>query len=412
LAKPPQEDEITQDVNVGKASAPDPVLPESPVASGPVKMDLRYLIRALVKHGASDLHLKVGRPPLYRINGSIAPLKVPPLSEAQINAIVQTVLSPHEMKVLEEKRHFNISFLAEDLGRFRCHVFYSLGMRCAAIRMIPLQVPAIENLGIPRVLKDVCHRPRGLFLVTGASGMGKSTTLAAMVHCINQESYVHVLTIEDPIEFMHRDIKASITQREVGTDTLSFQDALVAGLRQDPDVIVIGELLDRETIQTALTAAETGHLVIATLHTNSALSTIQRILDVFPREAQDQIRAQLASSLIGVISQQLIHRAKGKGMVPACEMMIKTPAIEEFLRNNQMDQLAHVISTGSGDQKVQTMNQAILKLIQSGTIRLEEGLRASNSPENLKLALSGVSREEGYDAGIKIGSSGTGGRAA
>ncbi|MEK7400389.1 MAG: PilT/PilU family type 4a pilus ATPase, partial [Candidatus Poribacteria bacterium] len=257
-----------------------PIKSNSGVSSANV--DMKYLIRALIKYSASDLHLKAERPPLYRINGKLVPLKIPAFTEVQVRAVVYSILSSKQIADFERYRQINMSFSLANMGRFRCNVFFQRGSVAAAIRMIPLAVPVLMELGVPQVIKELCQRPRGLILVTGATGSGKSTTLAAMINYINDSQQVHILTIEDPIEFIHRDVKASVTQREVGVDTPSLYEGLLAGLRQDPDVIMIGELLDRNMIQTALTAAETGHLVLATLHTNDAKSTISRILDVFP----------------------------------------------------------------------------------------------------------------------------------
>ncbi|HAR41063.1 MAG TPA: type IV pili twitching motility protein PilT [Bdellovibrionales bacterium] len=377
--------------NPGPADhAARPAIPHS-------KIDIKYLIRTFIKYNASDLHLKVGRPPLYRINGRLIPVKLPDFTPEQLEHLISTILTPKQRGDLEHDRELNTTFLIPDVGRFRCNVYYQLGNLAAAIRMIPLVVPKIDDLGLPTVLKDIAQRPRGLFLVTGASGTGKSTTLAAMIQYINENSHVHILSLEDPIEFLFRDIKASITQRQVGIDTLSFQDGLASGLRQDPDVIVIGELLDRDMIQTALTAAETGHLVFATLHTNTAKSSISRIIDVFPPEMRPQVRIQLASTLIGVISQQLLLRTDASGRIAACEVMVKSPLIEEFIRNDQTDRIPEAIENSNNHYRMQTMNQALQLLVTSKAVTLDEALKSSDSPDNLRLALSGMNRESGYE---------------
>jgi twitching motility protein PilT len=265
--------------------------------------------------------------------------------------------------------------------------------------MVPFAIPRLDDLGIPQVLKELSRRPRGLILVTGATGSGKSTTLAGMINHINETSYVHVLAIEDPIEFVYRDMRAVITQREIGSDVRTFQDGLVGGLRQDPDVIMIGELRDREMIQTALTAAETGHLVIATLHTNDAKSTIDRILDVFPSDAKNQVRIQLASSLMAVLSQQLVARADGSGRVVACEVMVKSPAIESYILKNQLEHIPQAIAASNDYYKMQSMNQALQRLVLAGAITAEEALSSTAYPDDLKLLLAGISREQGYNLG-------------
>jgi twitching motility protein PilT len=359
-------------------------------------LDMKYLIRALVKYNASDLHLKPGRPPLFRINGKMIPAKMAELSEDQVRHIVYSVLADRQKGELEHRRQVDLSFRVEDIGRFRCNAYFQKGQVSAAIRMVPLTVPRLDELRIPDVLKELCERHRGLILITGSTGSGKSTTMAATVNHINETSYVHVLSIEDPIEFLYRDMKATITQREVGSDVQSFHDGLIGGLRQDPDVIMIGELRDRDMIQTALTAAETGHLVLSTLHTNDAKSTLDRIIDVFPADAKNQVRMQLASSLVAVISQQLIPRADGTGRVVACEIMVKSPAIEGYILRGELDRISETIAASRSYYKMQTMNQALERLVASGQITAEEALRCSNNPDDLKLLLTGVTREQGY----------------
>jgi twitching motility protein PilT len=369
---------------------------QEPADAEESKLDMRYLVRALIKYSASDLHLKVGRPPMFRINGKLVAAKMPELAAKNLEEILHGVLTPKQIAQLESQRQVDLSFRINDLGRFRCNVYFQRNTISAAVRMIPFNVPSLAELGLPLVLKDLCHRPRGLILITGATGCGKSTTLAAMIQYINETCHSHVLSIEDPIEFVYRDLKASISQREIGSDALSMKDALIAGLRQDPDVILLGEVRDPPTIEAALTAAETGHLVLTTLHTNDARSSIDRILDVFKNDTQNQIRIQLASSLVAIVSQQLLERADGKGLVPACEVLIKSPAIEAYIRKNELDRIPEAISSSNNYYHMQTMNQALEALIKDGTITLEEALKSSNNPDDLKLRLSGVDREEGY----------------
>jgi twitching motility protein PilT len=257
--------------------------------------------------------------------------------------------------------------------------------------MIPIAVPRLDQLGLPSVIKELCNRPRGLVLVTGATGCGKSTTLSAMIQYINEHRYAHVLTIEDPIEFVYKDDKASITQRELGSDTLSFADALKSGLRQDPDIIVVGELQDVDTIRVALTAAETGHLVLSTLHTCDAKSTIERILDVFPADAQNQVRIQLASTLAAVVSQQLLMRADGTGRVLASEVMIKSPTVESYILKNEINKIHDAMIHSNSYYKMQTLNQDLERLVTTGVVSIEEALKVSGQPDDLKLRLSGIS---------------------
>ena len=362
----------------------------------PNQFTMKYLIKALVKYNASDLHLKVGRPPLFRINGKLIPAKMPELTEHLAQSLIFGLLSAKQMVQLDEQRQVDLSFSLKEYGRFRCNVYYQRQTLSAAIRMIPLVVPQLDELGVPAVLKELVSRPRGLFLITGATGAGKSTTMAALIQHINETSNVHILALEDPIEFVYKDLKATITQRERGSDILSLADGLQAGLRQDPDVIVIGELRDCEMIQTALTAAETGHMVIATMHTNDARGTIDRILDVFPGEEQNQVRVQLSSALIGVVSQQLVLRADGTGRVPACEVMVKSPTIENHILKNKLELIQEAISNSSDYYKMQTMNQCLEKLVRSGIVTAEEAVKSSNSPDDLRLALAGLSRDDGY----------------
>lgn len=363
------------------------------------EMDMRYLVRALIKYGASDLHLKVGRPPLFRIHGKLVPAKMPEMTQASAQALLDSVLSARHREELERNRQVDMSFRIKDIGRFRCNVFYQRDSIAAAIRMIPLVVPQLSQLGLPAVIKELCERPRGLVLVTGATGCGKSTTLAAMVQELNENNPVHILCIEDPIEFMFKDRKATISQREVGTDTLTLNDALRAGLRQDPDVIMIGELRDYQMIQTAMTAAETGHLVLATLHTNDAVGTIERIVDSFPLDAKNQARIQLASTLVAVISQQLVVKSDQSGRLPACEVLIKSPVVESYIIKGELGRIQEVMESSRDYYRMQTMNQSLEALIRGNQISLEEGLKSSSRPDDLRLNLSGMVREQGYEMG-------------
>ncbi len=263
--------------------------------------------------------------------------------------------------------------------------------------MIPLEIPQLDDLGVPQVVKELCRRPRGLLLVTGATGSGKSTTLAAMIQYINETTHSHILAIEDPIEFSFRDIKSTITQREVGSDVHSLEEGLHGGLRQDPDVIMIGELRDKEMIELALTAAETGHLVISSLHTNDAKSTIDRIVDVFSGDAKSQVRIQLAATLVGVISQQLLPKADGTGRVCVCEVMLNSPTITSCILRDELDRIPEAIANSSDYYKMQTLNQALEKLVVAQVITIEEALQASSNPDDLKLRMSGVVREQNFD---------------
>jgi twitching motility protein PilT len=282
------------------------------------------------------------------------------------------------------------------MGRFRVNVYIQRGTVAGVIRMIPLNIPAFDSLGLPAVLKEIAMKKRGLVLITGSTGSGKSTSMAAMINHINENRHAHIVTIEDPIEFVYRDIKSSICQREVGADTPTMHDALIGALRQDPNIITIGEMRNPETIEVALTAAETGHLVFSTLHTNDAKSTIDRIVDVFPGAAKNQVRIQLSACLLAVVSQKLVPRADGEGRVAVCEVLIKSPTIENLILTGELDKINEAMSTSTTYYKMQTFNQALERLVMQGVITNEDAIYASNAPEDLKMRLSGFKKEEGY----------------
>ena len=360
------------------------------------KQGFQYLIGIMLKYKASDLHLKLGRAPLFRIKGKLVPAKMPPLDQKQIYSLLSEVLSEKQKGELESKRQIDFSIEVAHMGRYRCNVYFQKGSLAAAVRVISGAIPNIDTLNLPPILKEICAKKRGLFLITGATGAGKSTSLAAMIQYINENHAIHVVCIEDPIEFVFHDLKASITQREIGSDISNYHEAMSSVLRQDPDVIMLGELRDPVTIQAAITAAETGHLVVATLHTNDAKSTIERILDVFPADAQNQIRVQLASTLIGVLSQQLVNRADGTSRIPVCEVMIKSPLIETHIMKNEINQIPQAITNSNGYYNMISMNQALQRLIQDEVITLAEALKVSPNTDDLRLLVSGMDRSEGY----------------
>lgn len=360
-------------------------------------LNLFYLIKALTKYNASDLHLRRDRPPLYRINGKLLPATLPPLTAPQIEKILLDVIPKKDLEKLEKNRQFDFSFEVPEEGRFRCNVFFSMNFMSAAIRKIPFSAPKFESLRLPHVLKTLAEKPRGLLLITGATGSGKSTTVAALINYLNESKRLHIVTIEDPIEFVYKDDKCTITQRELGIDFNSMSDALTSSLRQDPDVIIIGEMRDYQTVQLAMTAAETGHLVISTLHTNDAKSAIERILDIFPSQQQNQIRIQLASSLVGIFSQQLLARKDGKGRVLASEVLVKSAAIEQCIRTSRSEEIPNLMASSDDYYKMQTMNQDLHALYKEGTISKNEALSSSSNPEDLKLKLSGFDRKEAYN---------------
>ncbi len=388
---------MTEDKTGRAMPKPPPTQPAAAASVSPTELGMAYLVKALLKYNASDLHIRIGRPPLFRINGKLVPAKMQELSPQDADRIVLSVMNEKQRRDLQEKRQVDLTFSLPGLGRFRSNVYYHRGGVSAAVRVIPMVLRTVEELGIPQIIRELAHRPRGLLLITGSTGAGKSTTMSALVQYINETSPVHVLCLEDPIEYVYKDQKATITQREVGADIHSMRDGLYAGLRQDPDIIVLGELRDADLIQMALTAAETGHLVISTLHTNDSVSTLDRILDTFSGDMQNQVRIQLASVLVGVVSQQLVLRADGHGRVPACEVMIKSPAIENYILQGETGRIAEAIASSNDYYQMQSMNQALERLVKAGTITEEEALRSTANPSDLKLRLQGLTRDQGYE---------------
>lgn len=335
------------------------------------ELRIELLLEEVVKKRASDLHLQVGLPPMLRVDGSLTPISgFNALSEAEVEQLVYAILDQDQQQILNKDKEFDFSFAFGNLGRFRVNAFHERGNLAAALRLIPNEIKDIMELGMPQVVSGFADYPRGLVLVTGPTGSGKSTTLAALVDKINTERSHHIITIEDPIEFTHKSKKSVIVQREVHYDTYSFSAALRSSLRQDPDVVLIGEMRDLETISAAITIAETGHLVFATLHTNSAAQSIDRMIDVFPPHQQPQIRAQLSNILMAICSQRLVP-AIGGGRVVAAEVLIANPAVRNIIREGKSHQLDAVIQTGA-DQGMQTMDRTLASLVQSGTITFDE----------------------------------------
>jgi twitching motility protein PilT len=334
-------------------------------------MDVSELLIFAVKEGASDLHLSAGEPPIVRIHGDMRKLEVPPLSKEEVRRLVYDILNDQQRKTFEETLDMDFSFSLGEYGRFRVNLFFQNRGIGGVFRTIPTKIYSFEQLGLPRICRDICRKDRGLVLVTGPTGCGKSTTLAAMIDLINNEHKGHIITIEDPIEFVHESKNCLISQREVGPHTHSFANALRSALREDPDIILVGEMRDLETISLALTAAETGHLVFATLHTGSAPKTIDRIVDVFPAAQQGQIRTMLAESILAVFSQVLLKRKGGKGRILALEIMIGTPAIKNLIREAKISQIPSILQTG---QKfgMQTLEAAIKDLLARNMVDPEE----------------------------------------
>lgn len=332
---------------------------------------IEILLEEVIKKRSSDLHLQVAMPPMLRIDGHLAGIAgYEPLNEEQVEALVFAILDDEQKQILLKDKEFDFSFAFGDLGRFRVNAFHERGNLAAALRLIPNEIKTVTELGMPTVVSNFANYPRGLVLVTGPTGSGKSTTLAALVDQINTEKADHIITIEDPIEFTHKSKKSLVVQREVHYDTYSFSAALRSSLRQDPDVVLIGEMRDLETISAAITIAETGHLVFATLHTNSAAQSIDRMIDVFPPHQQPQIRSQLANILQAICSQRLIP-AIGGGRVVAAEILTATPAVRNIIREGKSHQLDAVIQTG-GDVGMQSMDKTLVGLVQAGTITYDE----------------------------------------
>ncbi|MEP7330269.1 MAG: type IV pilus twitching motility protein PilT [Betaproteobacteria bacterium] len=334
-------------------------------------MDITELLAFAVKNKASDLHLSAGLPPMIRVHGDIRRINLPPMEHEDVHSMVYDIMSDAQRKMYEENLECDFSFAVPNLARFRVNAFVQQRGAAAAFRTIPAKVQSLDELNAPKVFAEMTNRPRGLILVTGPTGSGKSTTLAAMVNHVNEQEYGHILTIEDPIEFLHESKKCLINQREVGPHTLSFSNALRSALREDPDYILVGEMRDLETIRLALTAAETGHLVFGTLHTSSAAKTIDRIIDVFPAAEKEMVRAMLSESLVSVISQTLLKTKDGQGRLAAHEIMIGTPAIRNLIREGKVAQMYSSIQT-SQSVGMQTLDQCLVDLVRRNMIALSD----------------------------------------
>jgi len=346
-------------------------------------LSLHELLRITIEEGGTDLHITTNSPPQIRVDGKLRPLNMPPLTPAQTKALAYSVLTDAQKHRLEENLEIDLSFGVKGLARFRCNVFFQRGAVAAAYRVIPWKIMDFQSLGLPRVVEEICRKPRGLVLVTGPTGSGKSTTLAAMIDKINAEKHLHIVTIEDPIEYLHSHKKCIVNQRELHSDTHSFANALRSVLRQDPDVVLIGEMRDLETIEAALNIAETGHLTFATLHTNSAAETINRIVDVFPAHQQSQVRAQLSFVLEGIICQALLPKASGKGRVLACEVLVPNAAIRNLIREDKIHQIYATMQAGQAKHGMQTFNQSLATLYFRKQITLETALAYSSKPDEL-----------------------------
>ncbi|MFP4057094.1 MAG: type IV pilus twitching motility protein PilT [Candidatus Brocadiia bacterium] len=343
-------------------------------------MDITPLLRFMHKQGASDLHLSTGAPPIIRLHGDLKKTNAPSLQAEQVRAMVHGIMTEEQRRVYEENLEHDFS-IATDFARFRVNAFTQQRGPACALRLIPTDILPLEKLGLPPAVAEMAGRDRGLILVTGPTGSGKSTTLASIIDYVNQRRQAHIITIEDPIEFVHQNKNCLVNQREVGTDTHSFANALRSALREDPDVVLVGELRDLETTQLAITAAETGHLVLATLHTSSAAKTCDRIVDIFPAGQQAQIRAMFSESLVGIIAQALLPTSDGKGRVAAFEILVGVPAVRNLIRENKTPQIGSVIQTGSSAGMI-ALDQYLKNLVMQGKVSKEEAAKRAVNPKH------------------------------
>ena len=347
-------------------------------------LSLSDLLKRMLEMGGSDLHITTNSPPQVRVHGHLVPLDLPQLTPAETKQLAYSVMTDSQKHRFEENLELDFSFGLKGLARFRANLFNQRGATAAVFRVIPFEIKSFNQLGLPSVVSKLCDKPRGLVLVTGPTGSGKSTTLAAMIDKINTERHDHILTIEDPIEFVHMNKNCLVNQRELHADTKSFSDALRAALREDPDVVLIGEMRDLETIESALRIAETGHLTFATLHTNSAISTINRIVDVFPAHQQPQVRAQLSMVLEGILCQALLPRVDGRGRAMVMEILIPNAAIRNLVREDKIHQIYSAMQTGTGTTGMQTFNQSLANAYFQKLISLETALSRSSNPDELQ----------------------------
>ncbi len=349
--------------------------------------NLHQLLKVMIEKGATDLHITTGSPPQLRIDGQLHPLKSPPLTAPETKQLCYSILTDSQKHRFEESNELDLSFGVKGLSRFRSNIFMQRGAVAGAFRTIPFKIMSFHELGLPPVVESLAKKPRGLILVTGPTGSGKTTTLAAILDSINAERHEHIITIEDPIEYLHPHKNCIVNQREVESDTVNFKTALKYILRQDPDVVLIGEMRDLETIESALIVSETGHLVFATLHTNSCVQTINRIIDVFPSYQQPQVRAQLSFVLEGVLCQNLIPKASGHGRVLSLEIMVPNPAIRNLIREDKIHQIYSTMQVGQEKFGMQTMNQSLATLYQKRLISLEDCMGRSSDPDELRMLL-------------------------
>jgi len=350
-------------------------------------VELKELLMFMTKKGASDLHLKPMRPPLLRIQGRLIPIKANPLPPDEVEELIGEILTPAQRKRFDSHQAVDLGYGVPGVARFRCNIFLQRGTMAAVFRRVPFEIMNVEELNLPTVIDSFTDYPGGLVLITGPTGSGKSTTLAAMIKRISEARPCHVVTVEDPIEFLFTDDKATISQREVGTDTPSFHEALRNCVRQDPDVIMVGEMRDLETMATAITAAETGHLVLSTLHTNNAAQTVDRIIDAYPVDQQQQIRGQLALVLRAIVSMQLVQRKDGSERLPACEILVNSPKISKHIEHGEIKEILEEMENSVSFYHMQSMNQSLISLLAHDEITYEQATDSSNEPDDLSLKL-------------------------
>jgi twitching motility protein PilT len=364
--------------------------PAQPSHAGPA-FDYKAVLGQMVQHNASDLHLKVGRPPTLRVDGHMVTLELPALKQEDLRSLAEQIMAPKNIKEFSELKESDFALAVPGIGRFRVNAYQQRGTIAYALRTVPFQAKTIPELNLPEICEKVALMPRGLILVTGITGSGKSTALASMLHYINQNRQANIITIEDPIEFLHRDIKSSINQREVGTDTNSFAQALRRVLRQDPDVLLVGEIRDMETLDTALKAAETGHLVFSSLHTTDATQTINRILSFYPPHQQTDVRYMVSNALRAIISLRLVRRADKKGRVPAAEVLVNTEAVRDQIRDmTRALNIPQLIKEGAVPYGMQSFDQSLMNWYQKGVISYDDALFAATNPAEFALRTQGI----------------------
>lgn len=353
---------------------------------------VEHLLREMVNHGASDLHVRVGVPPIYRINGELQKLSDVRIDTVMMDSFLDDIMNRDQKARFERDKECDFAVGARDMGRFRVNIFRQRGTIAMVVRHIKAKIPTFEELQLPEIIKELALKKRGLILVTGTTGSGKSTCLAAMIDHINNEETCNVITVEDPVEYLHRDKKSIISQREIGVDTNSYENALRSALRQDPDVLLVGEIRDLETMQIALTAADTGHMVFATIHTTNATETIHRILSMYPPHQHEEVRLLLAECLVGIISLRLLPTRDGNGRVPAAEILVNTGAIREYIADKtKVDMIEQAIAEGHMQYQSQTFDQALLTLYSESKISLDTAMKAATNPDDFDLKIRGIS---------------------